>query len=165
MNPVTKLTPPTGFHTIPFTGTFNKILGPWMIKETDNLPIWGIHITPTLIRDTQLPIAHGGVLMAFADFTMYYGARLAIDRLIDPNRRPGETKSTHHSHNVVTISINCDFMSVVKAGEFLESHLEVGRVSKGITFMKATLKVGDRSVMQCSGTYTLRSEVPTSSNT
>ncbi len=138
-----------------------------MIKQTDSLPVWGIQITPALIRDSQLAIAHGGVLMAFADFTMYYGARLAIDQLLDPTRSLHDMKPTALSHNVVTISINCDFMSVVKVGDFLESHLEVGRVSKGVTFMKAVLKVGDRSVMQCSGTYTLKpnSSAPAQSST
>jgi acyl-coenzyme A thioesterase PaaI-like protein len=160
MHPPSEFKPPAGFVQIPFTGVFNKALGPWFLKKTESLPIWGIQITPALIRDSQVPIAHGGVLMAFADFSMYYGARLAIERLLNPEMAPNEARASSISLKTVTISINCDFMSSVKAGEFLESHLEVGRASKGITFMKTTLKVGDRAVMQCSGTYTLRAEIP-----
>lgn len=159
MQEPTNYTPPEGFHVVPFTGTFNKQLGPWYKKDTNGLPIWGIFINRNLIRDSQVPIAHGGVLMAFADFTMYCGARAAIDPLIDPKHIPGSMLS-NASLATLTISMTCDFMSAVKLGDFLESRLEVGRASKGITFMRNNLMVGDTCVMQCSGTYTLKSPTP-----
>jgi acyl-coenzyme A thioesterase PaaI-like protein len=145
-----KLIPPAEFNEVPFTGIFNKNLGQWYIKGSVPLPIWGVFITPNLIRDTLVPIAHGGVLMAFADFTMYYGARLGIDRITDPTIG---MRASEDSLTTVTVSINCDFMNVVKVGDFLESHAEIGRASKGVTFMRTTLKVGNKPIMQCSGTY------------
>jgi acyl-coenzyme A thioesterase PaaI-like protein len=151
-----KLIPPAEFNEVPFTGIFNKNLGKWYIKRSLPLPVWGVFITTDLIRDTLVPIAHGGVLMAFADFTMYYGARLGIDRITDPT---AIMKASEDSLNTVTISINCDFMNVVKVGDFLESHAEIGKASKGVTFMRTILKVGNKPIMQCSGTYMQKSNV------
>jgi acyl-coenzyme A thioesterase PaaI-like protein len=94
--------------------------------------------------------------MAFADFTMYYGARTVVDNLLNPTRDPSNPHLSAESLAMVTISMTCDFMGAVKLGDFLESRCEVGRGSKGITFMRNRLLVGDKCVMQCSGTYTLK---------
>lgn len=75
---------------------------------------------------------HGGVLMAFADYTLCLGA------------------NGGGSDGVVTISQNNDFLAPANAGELLEGRGELLRRGKSLVFMRCGLYVDDRLVLASS---------------
>lgn len=78
-------------------------------------------------------IVHGGVLMAFADYTLCLAAM------------QGE------SDMVVTVSATCDFTDSLREGELLIGEGETTRMGGSLAFTRAVLRAGDRVVMTASG--------------
>jgi uncharacterized protein (TIGR00369 family) len=76
---------------------------------------------------------HGGVLMAFADYTLCLAA---IESEADA---------------VVTVSATCDFVAAARAGDVLDGEGELTRLGGSLAFTRAVLRSGDRVVMTASG--------------
>ncbi len=72
---------------------------------------------------------HGGILMAFADYTACLGAN------------GGEQES------VATISLNAEFLAPARAGDLLLGEGEVLRRGRSLVFVRATVRADDRVVM------------------
>lgn len=85
-------------------------------------------------------IVHGGVLMAFADYTLCLSA---IE-----NTEGG----------CVTVTCDNQFIDSAKAGELLIGHGELIRRTRKLAFVRATLQVEDRVVL--SATATLKMIIP-----
>lgn len=82
-----------------------------------------------------LNFVHGGMLMSFAD------AALA--------------RAIHHKHNqrCVTVKMNSEFLLPVKAGDWVEAHMEVVRNTKSIVFVRGELKVGHKVVFKADAIF------------
>lgn len=78
-------------------------------------------------------IAHGGLLMTFADYATFAIARAEIGG-------PGGA----------TVSMNHDFCAPVRAGDLLEAEAQVMRETRSMLFMRGTLYVGDTTVLSFS---------------
>ena len=76
--------------------------------------------------------AHGGVLMAFADYTLCIAANGGAHR------------------SVVTVSQNNEFIAPVHAGDLISGRGEVVRSGGSIVFVRGELCVGDETVLICS---------------
>lgn len=76
---------------------------------------------------------HGGVLMAFADYTLCLGAN-------------GGT-----SESVATVSCNNEFVAPAYKDEIILGEAETIRRGKSIVFVRCTLRVEDRVVLVSSG--------------
>ena len=76
---------------------------------------------------------HGGVLMAFADYTLCIGANM------------GESES------VATVSCSNEFVAPAYRGDLLEGECVVVRKGKSLVFTRCELRVGDKPILNSSG--------------
>lgn len=76
---------------------------------------------------------HGGVLMAFADYTLCIGANM------------GESES------VATVSCSNEFVAPAYLGDLLEGECVVVRRGKSLVFTRCELRVGDKPILNSSG--------------
>jgi len=52
-----------------------------------------------------------------------------------------------------TVQLNTQFVAPVRAGEFVESRVEVLRRTRTLVFVRGTLAVGDRTVVHADGVW------------
>ena len=76
---------------------------------------------------------HGGVLMAFADYTLCIGANM------------GESES------VATVSCSNEFVAPAYRDDLLEGECVVVRKGKSLVFTRCELRVGDKPILNSSG--------------
>ena len=76
---------------------------------------------------------HGGVLMAFADYTLCIGANM------------GESES------VATVSCSNEFVAPAYIGDLLEGECVVVRRGNSLVFTRCELRVGDKPILNSSG--------------
>ena len=76
---------------------------------------------------------HGGVLMAFADYTLCIGANM------------GESES------VATVSCNNEFVAPAYQGDLLEAECVVVRRGKSLVFTRCEVRVGAKPILNSSG--------------
>ena len=76
---------------------------------------------------------HGGVLMAFADYTLCIGANM------------GESES------VATVSCSNEFVAPAYQGDLLEAECVVVRRGKSLVFTRCEVRVGGKSILNSSG--------------
>ena len=76
---------------------------------------------------------HGGVLMAFADYTLCIGANM------------GESES------VATVSCNNEFVAPAYHGDLLEAECVVVRRGKSLVFTRCEIRVGHKPILNSSG--------------
>ncbi len=84
----------------------------------------------------HVAIVHGGMLMSFADQAMGMTAMRA-------------TGGKPH----VTIELNVQFIGAVRAGDFVEAHCDVTRLTRSLIFMQAKLRVGEHIAAAASGIW------------
>ena len=75
---------------------------------------------------------HGGVLMAFADYTLCLGAN------------GGESES------VVTVTCNNEFVAPANEGDLILGEAETIRRGRSIVFMRCTLRAGEQVILTSS---------------
>jgi uncharacterized protein (TIGR00369 family) len=110
---------------------FGELVGPiWRRGD----PLFGFAATDK--HANHIGIVHGGMLATFADQAMGMTAMRATG---------GKTHAT--------IELNIQYIGAVQLGEFVEAHCEVVRITRSIIFMRAMLKVGDRTVATASGVW------------
>ncbi|WP_372750374.1 PaaI family thioesterase [Litorivivens sp.] len=85
-------------------------------------------------------IVHGGVLMAFADYTLCLAG------------------IENTEQGCVTVTCDNQFIASAKAGELLTGHGELIHRTRKLAFVRATLTVGERVVL--SATATLKMKTP-----
>ena len=76
---------------------------------------------------------HGGVLMAFADYTLCIGANM------------GESES------VATVSCSNEFVAPAYQGDLLEAECVVVRRGKSLVSTRCEVRVGDKPILNSSG--------------
>ena len=91
-------------------------------------------------------IIHGGLLMTMVDNLM--GA--TIHTVLGP--RP-----------TATVSLNCDFLSATRPGEWLSGSGEITRHTRSMVFIRGLLKADDRPVMSAAGVFKLLDPARTNS--
>lgn len=114
---------------------FIGLCGPlWMRGEGDELAV-GL-----LLEDhhsnNHLGTVHGGVLMTLADVGLGSGVHASLG-----------------GANCVTVSLQTQFVSVARTGEFLHCRSEVIRKSRSIVFVRGLVCVGDKVVASAEGVW------------
>lgn len=79
---------------------------------------------------------HGGMLMTFADHV----AGAAVFRAVE--KRP-----------CATVSLNSDFLSAAKAGDWIEGVAEVTRTTRTLVFVRARIWTEDRTILTATGIW------------
>ena len=127
---------PAGFEPFAATGPFFSVLGP-MYRRTleDGRSVLGLHVAPT--HANNLGVAHGGMLATLADSTL------------------GINLSRHPRYNraLVTVSLNTDFLSSARLGEWLEARVELRRLGSRLAFADCFIEAGERLVLRASGVF------------
>ena len=129
---------PPGFEAIPSgKDRYAGGLGPFYRKPLDDGRwLFGFRAEPRHLNSNQ--VVHGGCLMSFADEMLGITVHFASGR-----------------RRCATISLNNEFVSAAKEGDWILGTPEVVRVTKSVVFVRGTLTVGDRTVLTSSGIWKL----------
>ncbi len=126
--------PPPGFVESTTRGPFTTHNGP-VYHKPDEAIVRGFR---ALQRHCNgFGIVHGGWLMTFTDGVLG-GAVYEATRV-----------------RSVTLRMNCDFVGMVRAGEWVEGRAEVTRATRSLVFARAALTVGDKTVFTAEGVFKL----------
>ncbi len=125
---------PEGYAAVWNEG-FNAYVGPFYGRPNDDD---SVHFFLEL-RDEHMNgagMAHGGLLMAFADAVLGTAVSLSVD-----------------GAPCATMTLNTDFVAAAKLGERVEGEAEVTRKTRSVVFVQGRLFVGDKTLMTATGIW------------
>lgn len=126
---------PDGFVPIVFRSAFTHTVNArYYVKGRGRSRTFGVRIEPQHCHARGY--AHGGFLLALADFTLSYGAYDGTDL---PPR--------------MTLHLNADFMRPTSVGDWLEIDVEVRKYSDTLAFADCVMHVGQREILRASGVF------------
>ena len=124
---------PDGYELFEWVDPFEELVGPLCFKEdADGRVLFAFEAQPKHANTSGQ--IHGGMLMTFADFALCLAAIHGL---------PGE--------RCVTVSLSCEFTAPGQVGDFIESTAEIVRRARSLTFVRGTITVGDRTLLNYSG--------------
>ena len=127
---------PEGFIVNERRGPFTNHNGPFYIKKDSDRWTHGAFILDRHCNAAN--IAHGGMLMSFADGVLCH-------TVYSKTKRAG-----------VTIKFNSEFLSAAREGEWLEGYGNVSHVSGDYVYCNTMLKVSTRNVLSVTSIFKLR---------
>ena len=128
---------PDGFVINEGRGPYSSHNGPYYINTSVNPWIHGTYILERHCNAAQM--AHGGMLMSFADGILGHA-------VYKKTKRGG-----------VTIKFNAEFLSAVRLGEWMEGYAVVNSVKDNFVYCEAILSVSTRRVLSVTSIFKLRS--------
>lgn len=131
------LLPPPGFAPVGGTSEFTNLVGPFWEKLEAGRLYRGIRIEPR--HSNRLGIAHGGLLLSFADTLLGAALRHGLG-----SPRPA-----------VTVKLSTDLMSAARIGEWLEGMAEVTQAGHSLVFVRGRAYIGRRTVFTAEGVFQL----------
>ncbi len=116
---------------------FNAAVGPFWEKIEGQTITLGIFVEQ---RHTNMHIGtiHGGVVMTLSDLGLGSAIRPVHGDLC---------------YSCVTASLNVQFLSVARVGDFVTVHPEILRTSKQMLFIRGLLKLGDKIIASAEGIW------------
>jgi acyl-coenzyme A thioesterase PaaI-like protein len=120
-----------GWHR-PDTDPFELHAGPFYCTRTDD----GARVSAFRASRQHLNLfktVHGGCLMAFADFSLFWISRDELG-----------------SGGAVTVSFNSEFLDTAKEGDLIEARGEVLRSTKSLIFVRGMISSDRRSLLSFS---------------
>lgn len=135
---MTAIEVPPGFEAMPAgKDRYSGSLGPFYRKPLeDGRWVFGFRVEGRHLNSNQ--VVHGGCLMSFADEMLGITVHFAAGR-----------------RRCATISLNNEFVSAAKEGEWILGTPEVVRVTKSVVFVRGSLTVDDRTILNSSGIWKL----------
>ena len=127
---------PEGFIVNERRGPFTNHNGPFYIKKDTNRWTHGAFILDRHCNAAN--IAHGGMLMSFADGVL------------------GHTVYSKTKRAGVTIKFSSEFLSAAREGEWLVGYGNVSHVSGDYVYCNTMLKVSTRNVLSVTSIFKLR---------
>ena len=123
---------PEGFRRVqrPRPNPFNEMVGPFYERRRGTEVSLGLRIEERHCNSRD--ICHGGLLATLADLALGYSALAAAKTAGGPS-------------SFVTVSLSLDFAGSAKAGDWVESAVEVHKLERWISF----LAVAVASAMEC----------------
>jgi len=125
--------PPHGFVPISHTNPFALNLAPIYEREEGAIFVRGFYVRPE--HTNTAGIAHGGVMMTFADIVCARAVIQEIDGM------------------AVTVRLLSDFMAPVLVGSWLEGRAEVSRATRSLVFVSCKLSVKGKTVFTAQATF------------
>lgn len=126
-----------GFDALFRTSPFLDTNGPfYQKKEAGNL-IVGLRVLDKHVNGRGY--AHAGILMTLADIAIGYYAAF----------------SENPPLNLVTISLNNDFMSSAKLGDWLEAHVVISKKGRTLLYASATILKDEVKVLRSNAIYSV----------
>lgn len=134
---------PDGFTELPFRTGFIAANGPLYFKrDGDGLLRLGFRVEER--HCNPMGMAHGGMLVTFADMQLPFGARLQ-GGLAD-NFLP-------------TISLSIDFLAPAKLGAWVEGETQVLRKTRNLVFAQCTVAADGEPALRASGIFKIGPEM------
>jgi uncharacterized protein (TIGR00369 family) len=127
------VSPPDGFVPISHTNPFGAGIGPVYERDEHGEVVRGLFVRPELSNSAG--IAHGGVLMTFADIVLARGVMQEINGM------------------AVTVRLVSDFIAPVLVGAWLEGRSKVSRVTRSLVFVSGELTVRGKVVFTAQATF------------
>ncbi|HEX4973571.1 MAG TPA: PaaI family thioesterase [Steroidobacteraceae bacterium] len=130
---------PAGFAPIFRTSPFLETIGPLYSTGSGALLVIGMRVQEkhTNARGTL----HGGVLASIADVTLGYGL----------------ATSTSTPTSMVTASLSVDFAGSAKAGDWVETSIDIQKVGSRMAFANVYFSVGNERIARASGVFLVTS--------
>lgn len=123
-------------------GGFTGQVGPFWRRLDEGLRVIGL-IVDERHCNLHLGTVHGGVVMTFSDIALGSGVSHAL------------------GHNrCATASLQTQFVSVARVGEFLHCKAEVIRTSKQLVFVRGLVMAGERIVANADGIWKVMDSTP-----
>ena len=127
--------PPEGFVRSLRRGPFTEHNGPLYHRDGTLAVVHGFH---ALRRHCNgLGIVHGGMLASFLDGLLGHAVGAAA-------KKPG-----------VTIQLSLDYLSMARAGDWIEGEAKVTRLARDVAFAEAHAHVGARDVVRATAVFKL----------
>tara|TARA_R110002096_G_scaffold48158_1_gene128064 strand:- start:434 stop:853 length:420 start_codon:yes stop_codon:yes gene_type:complete len=121
-----------GYQQLDMNEPFEVLVGPFYMKEQED----GTYKSAFLAEEKHtnaFGMVHGGLLMSFADFSLFSIAR---------NQVKGDC---------VTVGFNSEFVAAGQVGDLIESSGEVIRATRSLLFVRGTVYSGDKTLLSFSG--------------
>ncbi len=126
---------PSGYVQFPTPEGFQATVGPFYSKRHDDgtitfgFPAEKRHANPN-------GVIHGGMLVTFIDHVLGFYVWRAI----------GDNKCA-------TISLNCDFLSSARVGDWVQARGEITRQTRSVVFCRGELLCKDRVLLTAKGIW------------
>jgi uncharacterized protein (TIGR00369 family) len=133
---------PDGFVELPFRYGFVGVNGPLYAKRDAGLLRLGFRVEER--HCNPMGIAHGGMLVTFADMQLPFASRFQAD-LADTF--------------LPTINLSIDFLSPVKLGAWVEGETQVLRRTKNLVFAQCTVTADGEPALRASGIFKIGPEM------
>ena len=127
------LEPPAGFEAIIHSNPFGAHIGPIYELITAGGFVRGFYLGEKHMNAGG--VAHGGVLMTFADIIL------------------GQAVLRHIERSAVTVRMTADFIAPVKLGSWVEGTAAVTHGAKTLVFVSGEICVAGKPVMTAQGTF------------
>ena len=121
---------PDGFEPFDPLGPFLELVGPVLVREDDDGPVFGLRVEER--HTNHRGTVQGGLLSTFVDF--------AMGRVIDAES--GDDKGR------ATVSLTVDFLRPAQPGDWIESRTRVERVGGTLAFADCSITVDDREIVR-----------------
>lgn len=121
-----------GFRQLDLDEPFEVLVGPLLLKERED----GTYKSAFIAEEKHanaLGMVHGGMLMSFADYSLFSIARKEV------------------AGDCVTVGFNSEFVSAAKVGERIESSGEIIRATRSLIFVRGTIYSAERTILSFSG--------------
>ena len=127
---------PRGFRSIPRLSPFNALVGPLYQRRRRGAEMSvGLRIEKK--HTNSRGICHGGVLATLADLSLGYAMHAKTD---------GKAA-------FVTAHLAVDYAGAAKAGDWVESVVEIQRLGSRLAFANCYLVSGDRRIVRASAIF------------
>lgn len=126
---------PQGYTLYPVSGGFKELAGPLYVKDEGDKRWFGFRAREEHTNPNG--VVHGGLLMTVIDDILSIVILDTIER-----RSP-----------VATVSLNCDFLSPVRPGDWVDGWGEITRLGRQLAFVRGALSVTDKAVLNASGVW------------
>ena len=128
---------PDGFVPLPARGNFESTIGPFYLRDEADTRVFGFRTGTQHCHPGG--VVHGGLLMTVMDDILSLTILHAFDR-----QTP-----------IATVSLNCDFLTAVQPGDWIEGSGEIIRKTRSLVFVRGRLATGGRTVLTASGVWAI----------
>lgn len=125
---------PDGFRPFLARGRFPEKIGPLYFKREGESYSYGFLADES--HANAHGVIHGGMLMSFLDEALGQVVWRAVNK-----------------KRCATISLNCDFVSSGKPGDWIETRMEISRQGLSVVFMHGELLAGEKTILTADGIW------------
>jgi len=125
--------PPAGFLPIISENPFGKMIGPVYERRSGDDWVRGLYIEDK--HTNRAKIAHGGVVMTFADIVL---ATAVWEQIKKP---------------FVTIQMDTQFIAPARLGAWIEGRASISKITRELAFVNGELTSGPSPVASVSGIF------------